>query len=56
MSRLSTILREPSTWRGLGLALSLAGVTTGPELAQLAGAAVIAAISCWEIARRELAH
>jgi len=54
MQRLPAILREPSTWRGLGLALSLAGITAGPILTDAVGTAVIAGLAAWEVIRKEL--
>lgn len=52
MSRMQELIREHSTWRGLGLALSLAGVQIGPELAQLLGTLAIAVLALWELVRR----
>jgi len=44
-------IRQPSTWRGLGLLLSVLGVTVAPGAVEAIGAGFIAAIAIWETIR-----
>lgn len=54
---LKTILinyaRQPSTWKGISILLSAAGVAVSPELMTGVSSVVISAIGLWEVFRNE---
>ena len=45
--------KQPSTYKGLGILLGLAGVTVAPGAFEVIGAGIITAIGVWETFRNE---
>ena len=53
MKTVKRYLQQPSTYRGLALLLSVAGITIAPGSAEAIGAAVVAIIGIVETVRDE---
>lgn len=51
METLKRYARQPSTWKGLGVLLSVAGIANGEIIAELAGTLFLAALGLWEVVK-----
>ena len=53
MNKVKEYLKQPSTYKGLAVLISLAGMTIAPGAVELIGAGIIAAIGIYETLRNE---
>lgn len=53
MDKVKKYLRQPSTYKGLAVLLSLAGMTIAPGAVEAIGAGIIALIGIYETVRDE---
>lgn len=53
MDAIKRYARQPSTWRGLALLLSAAGVVVDPGVAEQIGLGIVGLIGLFELARNE---
>lgn len=51
MNTIKRYLKQPSTWRGLALILSAAGIVIDPEVMVTIGAAIAGAIGVYDTVR-----
>ena len=53
MDTIKTYAKQPSTWRGLAILLSLFGIAIDPELLSGVGAGVVGAIGIYETVKNK---